>query len=299
MRFLSGAIALLAAALLVRPAPSVASGVAETISLFESHLHPDLPLDQFVAGRLGLIKATWSPAFRFVAYRYLAGPGFSASEQKVLVAMMNDRLGLVPPGTAVPKDGYEPTRLPGVLNPTGYDVDAAVAAWLAARNGLPGIDAIEFIDPFRPTPSAIWSFLNCNDSTFRAATTTLSEMIGKFGAESPEVQRWVAAQDQVLNNCSEKPQYPVSYSGEWSKMVDEWTAARNKIPGISAEPSFSGQCPGAAFHSAAAAVDEKIRNLTGSSPQVRRWTETLNRALAECSDSEQPNRLSDSVCEFL
>src|SRR2546426_12792523 len=97
MRFLGGAIALLAAALLVHPAPSAASGFAETVSLFESHLHPGLPLDTFVAGGLGLIKPTCSPAFRFVGYRYLAGPGFNADEQKVLVATLNDRLGLIPP----------------------------------------------------------------------------------------------------------------------------------------------------------------------------------------------------------
>src|SRR5271168_3321003 len=91
------AIVVAAAALLVSPPLwgwSGGSGFHAVIALFESQVHPDLPFDQFAAGRLGIIKPTWERRYLYVAYRYLAGPGFDASEQKALVSLWNERLGL-------------------------------------------------------------------------------------------------------------------------------------------------------------------------------------------------------------
>jgi len=47
---------------------SGASGVQTVVTLFESYRHPDLPLDLFAAGRLGLIKPTWSDSYRCLLY---------------------------------------------------------------------------------------------------------------------------------------------------------------------------------------------------------------------------------------
>ena len=93
------AVAVAAAALLSAPplrSRSDASGFASTVTLFESHVHPDLPFDRFAAGRLGIIKPTWDHSFLYASYRYLAGPGFDPAEQKALVSLWNDWLGIEP-----------------------------------------------------------------------------------------------------------------------------------------------------------------------------------------------------------
>jgi hypothetical protein len=70
---------------------SGASGVHSVIALFQSHVHPDIPFDEFAAGRLGIIQPTWRRTYLYVAYRYMAGPGFDAGEQKSLVSMWTKR----------------------------------------------------------------------------------------------------------------------------------------------------------------------------------------------------------------
>ena len=66
---------------------SNASGFHSVIALFQSHVHPDIPFDEFAAGRIGIIQPTWRRSYLYVAHRYMAGPGFEAAEPKALVAL--------------------------------------------------------------------------------------------------------------------------------------------------------------------------------------------------------------------
>jgi len=61
-----------------------ASGYFPLSATFVSQNQPDPPLTHFAAGRLGLILPSWNDTYLYAAYRYLAGPGFNAEEQKVL-----------------------------------------------------------------------------------------------------------------------------------------------------------------------------------------------------------------------
>ncbi len=70
--------------------PAWSSGFHPPMASFVSQYKPDPPLDQFAAGRLGLIQPSWETTYSYVAYRYLAGPGFDADEQKVLLAIWNE-----------------------------------------------------------------------------------------------------------------------------------------------------------------------------------------------------------------
>jgi hypothetical protein len=67
------------------------SGYFPPMASFVAQYQPDLPLDRFAAGRLGLIQPGWGTTYLYVAYRYLAGPGFNADEQKVLLSLWNEK----------------------------------------------------------------------------------------------------------------------------------------------------------------------------------------------------------------
>lgn len=96
-RIVAVVIVCAAALLVARPVwRSDASGIQTMVTLFESHVHPDLPLDRFAAGWLGIIKPTWDRSYLYVAYRCLTGRGFDAPEQKAMLSLWNEWMGLVP-----------------------------------------------------------------------------------------------------------------------------------------------------------------------------------------------------------
>ncbi len=297
--------AAMAGALLLWPAVvwswSYASGVQTLVTLFESHRHPDLPLDQFAAGRLGLIKPTWAVSYRYAAYRYIVGPGFNAEGQKALVSMWNKSLGLESAGERARERPLNAQRLLGVAGAMARDIDDALAEWLAARNHIPGVESIDRIDVYRSAQSSFggtfvsgFYYANCNSNSFRTATSTLRTMIGKFGASSPEVKRWAEAQDLVFDNCSNMPPHFVYTSNPqaWFAAVNRWYEARKKVPGVSTPPSFSGFCKGEAFRKAAADLEEMIRNRGASSPQLKQSVEEQDQALVECARRGQASALA-------
>src|ERR1044072_332884 len=109
-------IAALFAALCYRPQSQQACGPFFNEAFFTFTVHPDLPLDKFAAGELGIIQAGFARSYLYVAYRYFAGLGFDTEEQKAVVAMWRHRLR---------EDEYN--------QPKG---DNWVAKWLALRPPL-------------------------------------------------------------------------------------------------------------------------------------------------------------------
>jgi tetratricopeptide (TPR) repeat protein len=297
-----GTIALIALVALVIgvAAPAGASGVHSTVTIFESHEHPDLPLDKFADGRFGLIKPTWSKSYRYVVYRYFIGPAFDDAERKALVAMWNADLGLLPQPDA---SAQGPIEMENVMGPftRPADTDAALAEWIAARNGLvPRAEQIDRIGIYRPAVSyfdagslgpepspgefvGTFYFPNCNASSFRTAAATLRTMSGKFGASSRAVKSWLDAQDQVFTNCSGTPPHLKFENEQWPAAVDEWTTARNQVAGVAPAPSFSSNCKGANFHAAAAELGQMIARLGASNPEVKQWVSAKDQALVKCS----------------
>jgi hypothetical protein len=290
------AIALAAAALLAAPplrSRSDASGAASTVTLFRSHVHPDLPFNNFADGKLGIIKPTWEHSYLYVAYRYLAGPGFDAAEQKALVSLWNDWLGLepIPPRES---DWIANMNLEIVSQKAGLArVGEAANEWLDARGKVPGVGLIDGIGIYGDAPG-MGSFINCGDDAFRTAAGTLGTMIGKFGLSSPQVKQWVEAQDQVFDNCSQTPDFGVN-NDAWSAMVEEWTNERGKVPGVATWPGASSPCRGMRFRRAALGLEAMIRNLGASSPQVKQWVEAQDKALAECSQPSSDGGPSAAV----
>ncbi len=285
------AVAVAAAALLSAPplrSRSDASGFASTVTLFESHVHPDLPFDRFAAGRLGIIKPTWDHSFLYASYRYLDGPGFDPAEQKALVSLWNDWLGIepIPPRES---DWIANMNLEIVSQKAGLvRVGEAANEWLDARAKVPGVGLTEGIGVYRDAPAeyGVFSYINCGDDAFRTASGTLSTMIAKFGVSSPQVKQWVEAQDQVFDNCSDNaPDFGVN-NDAWSSMVEEWTNERGKVPGVATWPGASNGCRGMRFRRAALALETMIGNFGASSPQVKQWVDAQDKDLTECSNPQ-------------
>lgn len=175
-------ILLLVVISLAWPFPARACGPYLADVLFVFTRHPDLPLDRFAAGDLGILQPTYARSYLVVAYRYMAGPGFNPAEQDQLVKLWDDRLRFGDPGSQ----------------------DTQV--WLDARKTVAGVSNLEQVDAYKYID---WvAFRNCNADAFVTAAETLKQRIAEFGAGHPAIKAWIQAQDQVFANCSGKPEPP-------------------------------------------------------------------------------------------
>lgn len=149
-------------------------------AVFTFTADPDYPRDQFVAGKLGILKGTWRTTELVVAYRYLAGKSFTPDEQKAILALW------------VARD--RPWDAPKPAGPT------ALEQWKQARLSVPGAADIEIAQ--EASTGDYSTYVNCSDSAFTTATATLRERAQQFGMSSPEMKDWLAGQDTVFTNCA-------------------------------------------------------------------------------------------------
>ncbi len=156
--------------------------------LFTTKSAPESPYESFAAGRLGLIKPAMHRSVLYAAYRYINGGGLSADEQKEIVAVW--------------KADFQNRDF------GDNDVDSAVTAWVAARAGIVGKE--------EKTPQIYTEreyggydfFPNCTKNAFETATETLKSRSAAHGSDSRELKAWVAAQDDVFQNCSQGRRIP-------------------------------------------------------------------------------------------
>src|SRR6266404_2445522 len=69
-----------------------ACGPFFTDAIFVYSKHPDMPLDNFAAGKLGVVEPMWARSYLVAAYRNLAGNGLSQTEAKAIKSVWDDRL---------------------------------------------------------------------------------------------------------------------------------------------------------------------------------------------------------------
>ena len=153
-------------------------------ALFTLKLQPERPDTEFARGQLGVLSPTYKRFFLTIAYRYLSGPGLNDAE----------RAALFPPPTA--DTAQEPP---------------AAKPWLDARNAVAGLNPVSEVNAYHRgfQPDSYDYFANCGADAFRSAAATLRQRIGQFGASSPLVTDWIAAQDVVFGDCSaDKPAMP-------------------------------------------------------------------------------------------
>ncbi|MDX6558795.1 MAG: hypothetical protein QOF72_1844 [Blastocatellia bacterium] len=177
------ALALILSVSFILPQRTQACGPFFTDAIFVYSKHPDLPLESFAGGKLGVLQTKWARSYLVAAYRNLAGNRFSESEAKGIKGVWDDRLNL----------SWESND------------DQWVKKWNEARKQVPGISAPAEIKVYRnrEKPHEYESFLNCQQDAFENAEATLSERIKKFGADSAAMRDWIGAQDKVFANCGE------------------------------------------------------------------------------------------------
>jgi hypothetical protein len=159
-------------------------------TFFKFTLHPDVPLDRFAGGELGVLQTTYARSYLVVAYRYLTGEVLSKEEQDGAVSLWKDRLGSVGGGE----------RFYSSAEPSSRQ-----NAWFEVRGKLPG-------DSSGRRDHGNWnsieedgqydSHVNCLEPAFERAADTLAKRISQFGEGSKEVQRWEEAQDAVFALCN-------------------------------------------------------------------------------------------------
>lgn len=163
-------------AVLAGPPEAESCGPFFTSAQFSYVAQP--PQHVFAGGQLGILRPKYYRRYLVVAFRYLTGAPLSPQE----VAAFDPRRPAVPATTAPP---------------------TPVGQWTEARNQVPGVTAIQSIEPYRTsqTPS-VESYQNCLDDAFVHAAQTLRERAARWGMSSPLLSEWVRGQDAVFTNCS-------------------------------------------------------------------------------------------------
>lgn len=155
-----------------------ACGPFTRYAVFSFSKHPDMPLDRFSGGELGVIKPAYARSYLYVSYRLMMGGRFNMAEQQALSQLWNARLDF-------------------------SQEDDTAALWRDARKKVSGVTNDAEVEFYRDSGKEDYSsFLNCTPDAYRTAAKTLEERIQKFGAGSSEVKDWLQAQDQVFSNCA-------------------------------------------------------------------------------------------------
>lgn len=179
--------------------PGLACGPFSLDAVFVFNVHPDFPLERFTRGEVGVVQPTYARSYLYAAYRQMSGTGFSREEQSALLELWKQRLDF------------------------SWKDDEAYATkiWLDARKQIPGVGEPPNIGEYRSRekPNDYETYLNCQQDAFETAAETLAARIKKFGAESPLLKEWVAAQDTVFANCSEGQNIPAPASADADPII--------------------------------------------------------------------------------
>ncbi len=148
---------------------------------------PPEPLSYFSSGnKLGVIQPSFRTRNLVAAYRILAGTPLN---QESLQSIF-------------PDSKEQP--------PTVSGGGVTTAAWQEARNAVPGLPHVDYIDSYRSIqkPGFYGGYENCLTPAFQKAAETLKDRASRWGADSPELRDWITAQDKVFANCAKPPVMP-------------------------------------------------------------------------------------------
>jgi hypothetical protein len=184
-----GLLTLVAATLLIPPpSPANACGPFFSRTIFIQKVHPDLPLSDFAAGKIGILQPTYWRSFQVVAYRYFSGKPFDAHEQSQLLALW---------------DHYNQNEATEI----GGGGETGASAWASELQKIgPSIATPAAAQPGSGYarvggPSPYTSYTNCLDDAYETAAATLHARAQEFGDKSGAVASWISAQDNVFDNC--------------------------------------------------------------------------------------------------
>lgn len=140
--------------------------------------HPDVPMERFASGQIGIPEPRHARIYLFAAFRYLEGTPLSKPEQQRWLNVWKARTSREWPKW---KGDQE---------------------WLRARKQLPIPSKAEPSRPFEISQRAYVSSPICNEDAFSNAARTLVARVRQFGAASQEIRFWVEGQDKVIDACT-------------------------------------------------------------------------------------------------
>jgi hypothetical protein len=193
--------AIFLALLLVLPPPlTFACGPDFTAPTYIDFNAPDARDASYADGKLGILQRGYYHVYLFEAYRNLSGKPFSEAE----IPALREWSGMPP------ASGHAQVETP-FNEPKEW-----FQTWLETR--------ANFLGEKPATPQVIFGgfgyyrelfrdgryveYPNCLDGAFENAVHTLQNRAAQFGAQSSAVKAWIAAQDQVFQNCSGGQGYP-------------------------------------------------------------------------------------------
>jgi hypothetical protein len=250
-------------ALVLPPPPASACGPFFAVTIFIQRKHPDLPLDKFAAGQLGVLQPSFARSYLVVAYRYLSGVSFDSAEQQQLMALWAHRLDREGVWLKQKQDAYQ------VWLEARYKFATGSKPAPVKKDGdsLPG---------YRFSASRYSEFENCADDAFLTAAKTLEARSKQFGQHSEEVRSWLDAQDTVFENCGGPESATSNLPGEAPQQLpavlrsdrayqiaaayfynQNWTEAEQRFQAIAQDPSSPWR-----EIAAVVAVRTKLRKVT-------------------------------------
>jgi hypothetical protein len=223
---------------------------------------------RYYGGRLDIIQPHYEKIYLLTAYRYLAGLGLSAADQAALL---------------------EKAAQP---DPWGYP-DHALDAWLRARV-LVGAPALDRVDRFKLYEARAY-ILNCGDDAFRHAAETLGRHF-QAGFDHDELRAWVAAQDQVFENCAATPGGAAEIPPPAAAGAPPWMQA-DRAYQIAAAEFYAGEFDTAAAEFRRIAAD-RVSPWHGIAPYLAgraliRKTTLVDPAVAPAARDQLQNVLAD------
>lgn len=208
--------------------------------LFDTSNGPEAPYRNYAAGQLGIVKPEFRRSVLIAAYKYIAGNGLTAAEQAAMLDVWNAEFH---------NRDYRDTN-----------VETAVKNWVAKRKSVVGEEQ-KLPEIYVEREYGGYDFFpNCAEHAFVVAAETLDARASSHGSENVYVKDWVAAQDQVFENCSTGRKIP----SEAQPGAPDW-AVRDRKYQIAAAEFYSLDYEAARRHFAEIAED-------GESP----WAETAD-----------------------
>jgi hypothetical protein len=183
-------VVILVAALVIPPPPAFACGPDFTGPNFIATTGPEFPYADYARGKLELLQRTYWHEPLYIAYRNLSGKPFTASELKIFTEPSAEE------NAAAGKNWVE----------TWKDTRAKLVGKTPEAERLynSGYGITRQVD----LTGMYLEYYNCLDNAFEYAVRTLTKRVDQFGAQSAVVKDWIAAQDQVFENCSGSSGFP-------------------------------------------------------------------------------------------
>ena len=159
--------------------------------LFSLKRHPDLPLEPFTNGSAGIVPSSFGPMSLVLFYRQLNGLPLTKAEQAQAVKAMENKIFYL-------SRTEDTTRADA-----GKTVETPLDQWFAARAKVTEIK----VDVATNKQTGYNYFINCLPDSFKNATKTLEDRIGKYGV-SADTKEWLKGQDAVFASCGETAALP-------------------------------------------------------------------------------------------